>query len=97
MRTTSIILVGCLVLGLSSQVGNAADCDVAILNGRVMDPETKFDAVRNVCVSNGWIVGITEDRLSGKETINAKGHVVAPGFIDTEQHGDPALETPSSL
>ncbi len=75
------------ILVLPVGIAHGADCDVAILNGRVMDPETKFDAVRNVCVINGWITKITEDKITGKETINAKGHVVAPGFIDTEQHG----------
>ena len=52
-----------------------------------MDPETDFDQVANVGISNGWIVKITADEITGKETIDAKGHVVAAGFIDTEQHG----------
>ena len=64
----------------------AADYDVVINNGRVMDPETNFDGVRNVGVKDGKIVAITEDAIKGKETIDAKGHVVAPGFIDSHQH-----------
>jgi N-acyl-D-glutamate deacylase len=58
----------------------AADYDVVINNGRVMDPETNFDGVRNVGIKDGKIVAITEDAITGKETIDAKGHVVAPGF-----------------
>jgi len=65
----------------------AMDCDVAILGGRVMDPETKFDAVRNVCVRDGKIAQMTENEITGAETIDAKGHVVTPGFIDTHHHG----------
>jgi len=60
--------------------------DLVILNGRVMDPETKLDAQRNVGVKDGKIVAITEQAIKGSETIDAKGHVVAPGFIDTHWH-----------
>ncbi len=60
--------------------------DIVILNGRVMDPETNFDAVRNVGIKDGIISLITEDEIKGKETIDAKEHVVAPGFIDGHQH-----------
>ncbi|SIO14437.1 amidohydrolase family protein [Algoriphagus halophilus] len=60
--------------------------DVVILDGRVMDPETNFDGIRNVGVKNGKIAIITEAEISGKETIDASGHVVAPGFIDGHQH-----------
>ena len=60
--------------------------DLVILNGRVMDPESGLDGVRNVGVKDGKIAVITKDEIKGKETINAKGHVVAPGFIDTHHH-----------
>ena len=65
----------------------ARDFDVVILNGRVMDPETFFDAVRNVGIRDGRIVAITKEAITGGETIDATGHVVAPGFIDTHHHG----------
>ncbi len=64
----------------------AADYDIVIKNGRVMDPETMYDDVANVGIKDGKIVAITKDKLKGKETINAKGLVVSPGFIDTHYH-----------
>ena len=64
--------------------------DLVILNGRVMDPETKLDAVRNVGVNDGKIVVITKDKIQGDETIDATGHVVAPGFIDMHDHNTAA-------
>ena len=64
----------------------AADYDLVINNGRVMDPETKYDAVANVGVKDGRIAVITKKKITGKETIDAKGLVVAPGFIDGHQH-----------
>lgn len=63
-----------------------SECDIAILNGRVMDPETKFDGVRNVCIKDGMIAEITALKVTGKETIDATGRVVAAGFIDTHTH-----------
>ena len=81
------VLLGLLVLSLMMVMpAVAADYDVVINNGRVMDPETNFDGVRNVGIKDGKIVIITKDAIKGKETIDASGHVVAPGFIEGHQH-----------
>jgi N-acyl-D-amino-acid deacylase len=64
----------------------SADYDLVILNGRVMDPETMLDAKLNVGVKDGRIAVITRDAITGDENIDAKGLVVAPGFIDTHFH-----------
>lgn len=60
--------------------------DVVINRGRVIDPETGLDAVRNVGITGDKIAVVTEDAIEGAETIDATGHVVAPGFIDMHQH-----------
>ena len=61
--------------------------DTVIANGRVMDPATGLDAVRHIGISDGTIKAISKTQLKGKSTINAKGLVVAPGFVDLHQHG----------
>ncbi|HEU4769319.1 MAG TPA: hypothetical protein VFS77_18270, partial [Pyrinomonadaceae bacterium] len=61
--------------------------DVVIMNGRVIDPETRFDRVRNVGVIGGIVKAITTVPITGRTMIDAKGLVVSPGFIDLHQHG----------
>jgi N-acyl-D-aspartate/D-glutamate deacylase len=60
--------------------------DLVIEGGRVLDPETGLDAVRNLGITQGKIVKISADPLDGKRVISARGLVVAPGFIDLHQH-----------
>ena len=81
---------GLLILafsGAGSLCAQDASYDVVITNGRVMDPESGMDAVRSVGISGGKIRAISSSPLKGKQTIDAKGLVVAPGFIDLHQHG----------
>jgi N-acyl-D-aspartate/D-glutamate deacylase len=64
--------------------------DVVIANGRVMDPESGLDAVRNVGIIAGRIKAISPVQIRGKSMIDANGLVVAPGFIDLHEHGQTA-------
>jgi Amidohydrolase family len=60
--------------------------DTVLQGGRVMDPETGLDAVRNVGITQGRIMRISSETLTGKRALDAKGLIVAPGFIDLHQH-----------
>ena len=81
------VFLGLLVLSLMMVMpAVAADYDVVINNGRVMDPETLFDGVANVGIKDGRIAEISKTPLKGAKTIDATGHIVAPGFIDTHFH-----------
>lgn len=61
--------------------------DVVIANGRVLDPATNLDAVRYVGIRAGKIAAVSASPIAGRTTIDAKGLVVAPGFIDLHSHG----------
>lgn len=66
---------------------HAQDFDLVIANGRVMDPATNLDAVRHIGISAGKIAAVSAAPLRGKSTVEAKGLVVSPGFIDLHSHG----------
>lgn len=78
------------VFGLWSCSGPAEQYDLVILNGRVMDPASGLDEIRNVGVRDGKISALTAEPLEGLRRIDATGHVVAPGFIDLHEHGQSA-------
>lgn len=66
--------------------------DLVLQGGRVIDPETKLDAIRNVGILNGRIAMVSSEALKGKETVNVSGLIVAPGFIDLHVHGRSNVE-----
>jgi N-acyl-D-aspartate/D-glutamate deacylase len=67
--------------------GSTSSYDIVVVNGRVMDPESGLDTVRNVGIMGGKIRAISAEPLKGKTVLDAKGLVVAPGFIDLHEHG----------
>ena len=60
--------------------------DLVLEGGRVIDPETGLDAIRNVGIIGDTIAQVSAERLVGTRTIDATSLVVAPGFIDLHQH-----------
>lgn len=81
------LIFSLFLLALSTTMVSAQQFDLVLEGGRVMDPETGLDAVRNVGIRDGKIVRISSEALSGRRVIQASGLVVAPGFIDLHQHG----------
>jgi N-acyl-D-aspartate/D-glutamate deacylase len=70
----------------------AQQYDLVLTGGRVIDPESGLDAVRDVGITEGKISRISAKGLVGKRVLDVKGLVVAPGFIDVHQH-DQDLES----
>jgi N-acyl-D-aspartate/D-glutamate deacylase len=89
-RSAIAVVCASIAVCFAVERGRAArdeQYDVVIVNGRVMDPESGLDGARNVGISGGKIRAISTNPLQGRKTIDAKGLVVAPGFIDLHEHG----------
>src|SRR5687767_11066130 len=67
--------------------------DVVLVGGRVLDPETGLDAVRHVGIRSGRIEVVTSARTipAARDTVDVRGLVVAPGFIDLHAHGQDSI------
>ncbi|HUA18343.1 MAG TPA: dihydroorotase [Bryobacteraceae bacterium] len=60
---------------------------LVIRNGRVIDPASRLDALRDVAIESGKIAAIGENLdATGAEQFDATGLIVAPGFIDMHVH-----------
>ena len=67
--------------------------DLVFAGGRVLDPESGLDGIRNVGIRDGRIAAVAEGDLVGAEVVAAGGLVVAPGFIDLHAHGQDAVSS----
>ncbi len=76
-----------LLLFLMASAAWAQQLDIVVANGRVMDPASGLDAVLNIGIRGGRIAAVSETPLQGRTVVDAKGLVVAPGFIDVHSHG----------
>jgi N-acyl-D-aspartate/D-glutamate deacylase len=85
-KTASAIALFSLAMGASAAQPRAT-FDVVIAGGRVIDPASNLDAVRNIGITAGRTAELSTSPLTGRSTIDATGLVVAPGFIDVHAHG----------
>lgn len=62
-------------------------CDILIKNGKIIDGTGNSWYYGDIAVKNGKIIGIGRElHFSASRTIEAKGLIVAPGFIDVHTH-----------
>jgi cytosine/adenosine deaminase-related metal-dependent hydrolase len=60
--------------------------DLVLRGGRVVDPESGLDAVRDVAVSGGRVAEIGNSLAPGPAEVDVGGLVVTAGFIDLHSH-----------
>jgi len=89
------LLFGCLVALLSASL-SAEICDVVIRNGRVVDGTGNPGFFADVAIKRGRIARIGRIAGKGKTEIDAKGLIVAPGFIDIHTHADDVAQMPQA-
>jgi len=86
-----LLLFTCLILSGCSQSnapGQEEEYDLVIANGRIMDPKMRTETTADIGICNGKISAIATpgQSLKAEKTIDVKGLVVAPGFIDMHAH-----------
>lgn len=81
-----LIFVLAGALPLPARAAEAPAFDLVLAGGRVIDPETGLDAVRDVGIRDGRIAAVSVEPLAAAERIDVAGLVVAPGFIDLHTH-----------
>ena len=82
-----------ICLSAQSRAQIATSCDLLITNGKIIDGTGNSWYYGNVAISDGKIFKIGRNvMLPATKTIDAKGMIVAPGFIDVHTHleGDEA-------
>lgn len=90
MQHRLFLLILCLI---APCIANAQPYDLVIKNGRVVDGTGNPWVYADVAIQNGRIVHVgTIPPADAKQTIDAAGLIVAPGFIDVHAHVEGSLE-----
>src|SRR5947207_10324292 len=94
-RFLSVAAAGAATLKLPRL--SAADYDLLIKGGRVMDPSRKFDQTSDVAIRGGKIAAVQPNIVasSAADTIDAGGRIVVPGLIDIHTHAGREKEDPA--
>ena len=86
------------LLGLPSSL-LAAEYDLVIRGGRVIDPSRRMDQAADVGIRAGKIAAIKPSipASAAAEAIDARGMIVAPGLIDVHLHARDAALPPADI
>jgi dihydroorotase len=91
---------GAAMLSRATHAFAAADYDLIIKGGRVIDPSMRLDAIRDVAIAGSRIAAVEPNiaaaaaTASTPVTIDARGKLVVPGLIDIHTHATRAADGP---
>ena len=88
-RTARLLLIAAMALGATGARAQTRSADVLITGGTVYDGSGRPGRVADVALRGDRIVFVGDAREAGwraTRTIDAKGLIVAPGFIDPHTH-----------
>jgi dihydroorotase len=90
-----VLLLGLVALGAIAgrAAGQSPVYDLVLVGGRVIDPESGLDAVRTIGINGKSIASISTGSLRGRRTVEVRGLVVAPGFVDLHAHGQDSVSS----
>ena len=72
---------------IAAQDPKSIGCDILITNGKIIDGSGNGWYYGNIAIKDGKIIKIGRDfKMSTVKRIDAKGLIVAPGFIDVHTH-----------
>src|SRR5258708_4661944 len=91
-RLARCVLAGCVLFLLLEAPARSADelpYDLLIVNGKIVDGTGNPWSFGDVAIRGDRIVAVGRvPKAAARRTIDAKGLVVAPGFIDMHSHSD---------
>ncbi len=80
--------MGIALFACASEIGVA---DVVLIGGMVADGSEGDLRAVSVAISGAVVTGIGSGAMPAKDTVDAAGRIVAPGFIDVHSHVPPAM------
>lgn len=81
------LLLAWILLPLFARAQKNSSCDILIINGKIIDGTGNSWYYGNVAIKDGKIIAIgREVNMPAAKTIDARGLIVAPGFIDVHTH-----------
>ncbi len=97
LSTIVVLLISCRDKNdeFSKLIQTQTEFDILIYNGLIIDGTGGAPFNADILISDDQIVfmgAIDTTKITVNESIDAKGSVITPGFIDTHAHGNPLAE-----